>query len=52
MTALIDTEYESTCAPGLAELEKDALAGALTVSVLNFNSLPIVPVACTSMGPG
>ena len=26
------------------------VAGALTVSVLNFNSLTIVPIACTSRG--
>ena len=51
MTALIDSEYESTCAPGLAELyeylKKGALAGAPTVSVLKCNVL--VAIACRKL---
>ena len=47
LTALIESEYESTCVALAWSCELDELArygchGALTVSVLNFNSLVIV----------
>ena len=60
LTALIDSDYESTSvAPVLVSLTSvtregcSGCHGTLTVSVLKFNSLAIVAVACpNSEAPG
>ena len=50
MTALIDSEYESTYAPGLAELDKCSLRKALWLELQqNYNSLMIRAVACLKL---
>ena len=52
MTALIDSEYESTCTPDLAKLDEYSSRKALWLELwqsLNNNSLAIVVVACLKL---